>query len=200
MFIFGDLNYRIDLPNEIVRPALERREYHKLKDHDELIKFYKEYKESTDSAHVLYREFMEGEISFPPTYKYDRKSNKYDSSKKQRVPSWCDRILWRVNNKVIQQVFSSIQEVTFSDHRPVFAQFEVYTQKLNQEKAHTLEQEFYEKMRFQSVAAFGKPTHNQAIQKNLANNYREVRPALNEVQEEQLESTNEQAKEDEQEN
>lgn len=99
---------------------------------------------------------MEGEINFPPTYKYDKRSQIYDSSKKQRVPSWCDRILWKRNPKVFLQYFDSIQSIDFSDHRPVFAQFEIYTNKINQEKKRTVEQEFYDKMRFQSVFALGE--------------------------------------------
>ena len=46
MFLFGDLNYRIDLPNEIVRPAIERKEFNKLKEYDELINSFKLYKNS----------------------------------------------------------------------------------------------------------------------------------------------------------
>lgn len=36
VFLFGDLNYRINLPNEVVRPAIEKKDFNTLKEHDEL--------------------------------------------------------------------------------------------------------------------------------------------------------------------
>jgi len=159
VFIFGDLNYRINQPNEVVRGACESGQQEKLKEYDELMLAFKYFKQSIDPAHYLYKEYTEGEITFPPTYKYDRLSNAYDTSKKQRVPSWCDRILWKESHKVRQLHQDSVQGVMFSDHKPVLAQFEVYTQKLIQEKTQSLMQNFYDKMRFQSVAV------NKNIQK-----------------------------------
>ena len=108
IFIFGDLNYRINLANEVVRPAIAKGDYAYLKENDELIQAIKAYKNSKEFQYKFYRDFEEGEIDFPPTYKYDKKSQKYDTSKKNRVPSWCDRILWKKNTKVKLQAFSSI--------------------------------------------------------------------------------------------
>lgn len=45
---------------------------------------------------AFHRGWREGQISFLPTYKYDVGSVAlFDTSEKQRGPSWCDRILYR---------------------------------------------------------------------------------------------------------
>jgi len=122
VFIFGDLNYRICLPNEIVRPAIERKDWPLLKEADELLQSMKAFQGSHELQYRLYRDYTEGEIDFPPTYKYDKRSQRYDTSKKQRVPSWCDRILWKKNpERVKLQATGSLHDITFSDHRPVYA-------------------------------------------------------------------------------
>lgn len=45
----------------------------------------------------VFKGFSEGPVHFQPTYKFDKNSNTYDSSKKQRIPSWTDRIVYRSN-------------------------------------------------------------------------------------------------------
>jgi hypothetical protein len=39
--------------------------------------------------------FDEGPLNFKPTYKFDKRTSQYDTSKKQRVPAWTDRILYK---------------------------------------------------------------------------------------------------------
>ncbi|GAD97390.1 conserved hypothetical protein [Paecilomyces variotii No. 5] len=57
--------------------------------HDQLIAQQKKEK-------AFHEGWREGEINFLPTYKYDVGSvAMFDSSEKQRGPSWCDRILYR---------------------------------------------------------------------------------------------------------
>lgn len=43
----------------------------------------------------VFRDFIEAPINFPPTYKYDIFSDDYDTSEKNRIPSWTDRVLFR---------------------------------------------------------------------------------------------------------
>jgi hypothetical protein len=76
--------------------------------------------------------FKEKPIEFAPTYKFDINSNNYDTSAKKRVPSWCDRILYKIEkneqNDFIecnQLSYNSINNYNQSDHKPVFGLFEI---------------------------------------------------------------------------
>eukprot|EP00344_Euplotes_crassus_P011123 CAMPEP_0197019178 /NCGR_PEP_ID=MMETSP1380-20130617/80546_1 /TAXON_ID=5936 /ORGANISM="Euplotes crassus, Strain CT5" /LENGTH=302 /DNA_ID=CAMNT_0042446547 /DNA_START=699 /DNA_END=1607 /DNA_ORIENTATION=+ len=79
--------------------------------------------------------YKEMPIRFLPTYKYDKNSNIYDTSKKKRIPAWTDRILWYHNeeesggrgSKYISPILYERRETTFSDHRPVVAYFEIHS-------------------------------------------------------------------------
>lgn len=43
----------------------------------------------------VFKDFTEAPINFAPTYKYDNFSDDYDTSEKNRIPSWTDRVLFR---------------------------------------------------------------------------------------------------------
>jgi hypothetical protein len=40
--------------------------------------------------------YSEGTISFPPTFKYDKGSEHFDTSSKARPPAWTDRVLYNM--------------------------------------------------------------------------------------------------------
>ncbi|KAI2603654.1 DNase I-like protein [Hypoxylon sp. NC1633] len=62
--------------------------------HDQLKRIIKERK-------AFHEGWREGAIRFLPTYKYDVGTvGLFDSSEKQRAPSWCDRILYRTRTDV----------------------------------------------------------------------------------------------------
>lgn len=63
----------------------------------------------------------EGEITFPPTYKY--KPGSRDELSSKRVPGWCDRVLYASAAAAVGEVkvlsYRSVMEFTRSDHKPV---------------------------------------------------------------------------------
>ena len=73
--------------------------------------------------------FSEGEINFKPTFKYDKECDVYDTSKKMRVPSWTDRILYKPD--LCQLIYYNRREHRFSDHRPVLGIYECLVKKTN---------------------------------------------------------------------
>ena len=83
----GDFNYRISLSNEDVRRAVKGGQTLSLLKYDQLCVLH--------SGGDVFSSFTEGDISFAPTYKYDIGTDRYDTSEKQRVPSWTDRILYK---------------------------------------------------------------------------------------------------------
>ncbi|XP_036203342.1 synaptojanin-1 isoform X1 [Myotis myotis] len=87
VFWCGDFNYRIDLPNEEVKELIRQQNWDALIAGDQLI--------SQKNAGQIFRGFLEGKVTFAPTYKYDLFSEDYDTSEKCRTPAWTDRVLWR---------------------------------------------------------------------------------------------------------
>lgn len=135
VFFCGDLNYRVDLPREMAESTLKEMqrigseaaangdscsEVDALRDklllHDQLLQ--------TMSDGSAFPGFAEGKITFPPTFKFDKDTKEYDTSHKQRIPAWTDRVLFKPLGVRILQ-YDSVKDATHSDHRPVFAQFRV---------------------------------------------------------------------------
>ncbi|KAG8943697.1 inositol polyphosphate 5-phosphatase, partial [Tulasnella sp. 408] len=83
----ADTNYRIDLENPEVRSYATSGNFKRLIEADQLI----------DAMHAneVFSSYREGSLTFPPTYRYDLHSDNYDTSEKQRIPAWTDRILYR---------------------------------------------------------------------------------------------------------
>ncbi|XP_023374493.1 inositol polyphosphate 5-phosphatase K isoform X2 [Otolemur garnettii] len=131
---FGDMNFRIeDFGLHFVQESIKNRCYSNLWAKDQL---------SIAKRHdVLLREFQEGPLLFPPTYKFDKNSNNYDTSEKKRKPAWTDRILWRLKRhsqdaphtlslpaphfSLSLKLYVSHMTYSISDHKPVTGTFDL---------------------------------------------------------------------------
>jgi hypothetical protein len=131
-FWLGDLNYRLDFsitdPTEPpskeeahrrVAKAVEEEDWEALLAADQLRE-----SQRRGSAFVG---FCEAPITFPPTFKVERCPG--FTYKAKRVPSYCDRVLWRSLPGYAKDVhctqYSTFPEIGTSDHKPVAAAFEV---------------------------------------------------------------------------
>ncbi|KAI5952872.1 INP51 [Candida jiufengensis] len=122
----GDLNYRIaPLQNDQVKPLILTKSYNKLFEFDQL--------NQQMASGEAFPFFAEQEISFPPTYKFDNGTKIYDTSEKQRIPAWTDRILYLSRKNLMKPIeYNSCENIVFSDHRPVYALFNITVQLINQ--------------------------------------------------------------------
>lgn len=133
--LMGDLNFRISLRNTEVRPLISSRNYSRLLQFDQL--------QASQPLHPVLSHYQEGTLSFAPTYKYDPNSDEYDTSKKMRVPAWCDRVLY--SGKGVVLVSYRRTETRYSDHRPVSATVVVPVKRILGEKRKEVEEQ--ERMR-----------------------------------------------------
>lgn len=124
LFWLGDLNYRIDLSNDVLRSAISRSDWPLLRAADQLL-IQKEQGQ-------IFEGFLEGQLDFAPTYKYDLLSTNYDTSEKVRLPAWTDRILWKGDDIALSS-YRRVELLT-SDHRPVLGTFSVVVKTVIQAK------------------------------------------------------------------
>ncbi|XP_039985003.1 phosphatidylinositol 3,4,5-trisphosphate 5-phosphatase 1 [Xiphias gladius] len=129
LFWLGDLNYRVEFPSteaEYIVTKIKQQQYQELLCKDQLSM------ERNDGKVFLH--FDEEEITFPPTYRFERDTReKYAYTKakatgtKYNLPSWCDRVLRRSYPlvHVVCQAYGCTNDIMTSDHSPVFASFEV---------------------------------------------------------------------------
>lgn len=126
LFWCGDLNYRLDLDVQDILKHVSKREFEELMYADQLTRERHRRK--------AFLNFKEENITFPPTYRYERGSRdcylwqKYKTSGvRVNVPSWCDRILWKSYPETynICTAYGCTDDIFTSDHSPVFATFQV---------------------------------------------------------------------------
>uniref|UniRef100_A0A8K9VBG0 phosphatidylinositol-3,4,5-trisphosphate 5-phosphatase n=1 Tax=Oncorhynchus mykiss TaxID=8022 RepID=A0A8K9VBG0_ONCMY len=126
LFWLGDLNYRLDMDIQEILNYINRKEFDPLLKVDQL--------NLEREKNKVFLRFAEEEISYPPTYRYERGSRDTYVWQKQKatgmrtnVPSWCDRILWKSypETHIVCNSYGCTDDVVTSDHSPVFGTFEV---------------------------------------------------------------------------
>uniref|UniRef100_A0A8C6KVR2 phosphatidylinositol-3,4,5-trisphosphate 5-phosphatase n=1 Tax=Nothobranchius furzeri TaxID=105023 RepID=A0A8C6KVR2_NOTFU len=126
LFWLGDLNYRLDMDIQEILNYINRKEFEPLLKVDQL--------NLEREKNKVFLRFAEEDISFPPTYRYERGSRDTYVWQKQKatgmrtnVPSWCDRILWKSypETHIVCNSYGCTDDLVTSDHSPVFATFEV---------------------------------------------------------------------------
>eukprot|EP00177_Eucheuma_denticulatum_P004890 GFKZ01008886.1.p1 GENE.GFKZ01008886.1~~GFKZ01008886.1.p1 ORF type:complete len:781 (+),score=116.00 GFKZ01008886.1:70-2412(+) len=116
LFWMGDLNYRIAMDRDKVLQLVEDKQWAKLREADQLVQEM--------VAGRAFQGFQEGKTDFPPTYRYEFGSREY-SAFKLRVPSYCDRVLYRSlpGSRLELGGYNSADDIMTSDHSPVYATF-----------------------------------------------------------------------------
>ncbi|KAI1614313.1 inositol-1,4,5-trisphosphate 5-phosphatase [Exophiala viscosa] len=156
----GDFNYRIGLGYDKVKGLINEAVIgnEKVRD-DALGKLYENDQLNIQMVvGACFNFYREGRVKFLPTYKYDIGTDQFDSSDKQRIPAWTDRILWKVNHKgnlvqggevlgtqMKQLEYDSVMSLRFSDHRPVYAIFEMGILVVDEQKKDDLTRKLYAK-------------------------------------------------------
>ncbi|KAK6200271.1 inositol-1,4,5-triphosphate 5-phosphatase [Scheffersomyces amazonensis] len=137
---FGDLNYRIALPNDHCRALIESGAFDELISLDQL-------SQEMDTKGGAFFGFSEGSVKYYPTYKYDKGTDNYDSSEKQRVPSWTDRVVYldKYDDERLKQLnYNSVMDIRVSDHKPVYSTFNSKVKFVNSAKKIELSKKLYD--------------------------------------------------------
>ncbi|RCI04211.1 inositol polyphosphate 5-phosphatase [Rhizopus stolonifer] len=132
----SDFNYRVSLTNLEAREHTHQGNLEALLNHDQLIREMR--------LGNVFSGYHEGLITFYPTYKYDVGTDIYDTSEKQRIPGWTDRIVFK--GEQLKQLQYSRAELFTSDHRPVFGIFEADITTLDNEAKSKLQKEIYQSL------------------------------------------------------
>ncbi|XP_049751862.1 phosphatidylinositol polyphosphate 5-phosphatase type IV isoform X2 [Elephas maximus indicus] len=122
VFWFGDFNFRLSVGRAVVEALLRQKlemDMSALLQHDQLTREMKQG--------AIFKGFQEADIHFLPSYKFDIGKDTYDSTSKQRTPSYTDRVVYRSRHKddICPVKYSSCRSIRTSDHRPVYGLFRV---------------------------------------------------------------------------
>ena len=138
VILLGDLNFRLgDKEFDNVVQLLHQKK------HSDLIfnldQLMREQVVGSRSPSHLYL-FMEMQINFDPSYKYEPGTDNYHDGGKGRAPAWTDRVLWYVNQnklpkaedvnprRIIEPAYYSLHnQPRISDHKAVSCSLQLLT-------------------------------------------------------------------------
>lgn len=163
---FGDFNYRIGMDNERARQLIKKNDLGQLYENDQL---------NLQMVHgKCFPHYSEQTPTFLPTYKFNVGTDDYDTSEKNRIPAWCDRILTKGHN--LRQLHYDSAPLRFSDHRPVWGLFECTVSVIAQAKKDQISSQLYAKRR----AFVGSHTAGQSVESDDESliGYESVEPGL----------------------
>ncbi|TPX16651.1 uncharacterized protein E0L32_003592 [Thyridium curvatum] len=135
----GDFNYRIGLSREKVDNLIAQRDLERLYENDQL--------NLQMVAGLSFPFYSEARITFLPTYRFDIGKDSYDSSEKQRIPAWTDRILRKGTN--LRQLSYNSAPLKFSDHRPVYATFDCTVSIVDEELRDRIRRQLYDRRKLE---------------------------------------------------
>ncbi|KZT35716.1 DNase I-like protein [Sistotremastrum suecicum HHB10207 ss-3] len=148
LFWMGDLNYRIELPQEDVRELMSDKSEHRIESFRTLWRF--DQLKSSQEKGLAFKGFKEAPLEFLPTYRfasgYGSDDLGYDL---KRRPAWTDRILYLPSpmTPVTQISYESHPEITMSDHKPISAEFLITTHKIHDKKQEYVLEDILSKIR-----------------------------------------------------
>lgn len=118
VIFFGDLNYRVDKTWDEALECVEKEDWVSMSNDDQL--------NNERNTGKVFLQYQEGELSFAPTYRWDKNENTF-SNKRGQPPSYTDRILWRsfpgLEYTLQQTTYAGCPDILGSDHRPMYAHF-----------------------------------------------------------------------------
>ncbi|BFU25746.1 inositol polyphosphate 5-phosphatase, putative [Entamoeba histolytica HM-1:IMSS-B] len=126
----GDLNYRIEMSDNEVRKNMIKKDYIELAKNDQLL--------NSIRRKQAFHNFYEALINFGPTFKI--KIGENNEYKENRIPSWCDRVLWKTENRhFVEAKEYTSHELYTSDHKPVTCFMSLDLQCIDQTKKQEIQ-------------------------------------------------------------
>jgi endonuclease/exonuclease/phosphatase family metal-dependent hydrolase len=119
--IMGDLNFRVNLDRQEIVKLSEQKNFEKIIQHDQLT--------IAKNGGKAFKDYTEGQVNFPPTYKYGKGTNQFNLSEPlhKRSPAYTDRVLYKNSKKVhLKLEHYGMGALVDSDHRPVTAIFDFF--------------------------------------------------------------------------